>query len=115
MFQVFYTTQRVGSFIETHIMILMIIFVLIGFAFIGWSFYENMKSKKRTNKIAYPRQIAMYLSRILTDESLTRIGLEFGGRDHSTIMHSCDKIAESLKDNNQVKDIIKELKKMLST
>ena len=51
----------------------------------------------------------------MTNESFPRIGSYFGGRDHSTIMHSCDKIADSLKNNEQVKDIIKELKKLLST
>ena len=53
---------------------------------------EDLKSKKRVATIAFPRQIAIYLSRQLTDESFPKIGIEFGGRDHSTVMHSCDKI-----------------------
>lgn len=76
---------------------------------------DDLKGKKRTKTIAFPRQIAIYLCRVITNESFPRIGSYFGGRDHSTIMHSCDKIAEDLKENDQVKDIIKELKKMLST
>ena len=76
---------------------------------------EDLTGKKRTKNIAFPRQIAIYLCRNMTNESFPRIGSYFGGRDHSTIMHSCDKIADSLKNNEQVKDIIKELKTLLST
>lgn len=76
---------------------------------------DDLKGKKRTKNVTFPRQIAIYLCRNITNESFPRIGSYFGGRDHSTIMHSCDKIEDSLKDNEQVKDIIKELKKMLST
>lgn len=76
---------------------------------------EDLTGKKRTKNIAFPRQIAIYLCRNMTNESFPRIGSYFGGRDHSTIIHSCDKIADSLKNNEQVKDIIKELKKLLST
>lgn len=71
---------------------------------------EAMKGKKRSNNIAYPRQIAMYLSRMLTDESLPAIGLAFGGRDHSTIIYAISKIEEDLKQNNQLKEIINEIK-----
>ena len=56
---------------------------------------EDLKSKKRVATIAFPRQIAIYLSRQLTDESFPKIGIEFGGRDHSTVMHSCDKIEKA--------------------
>lgn len=71
---------------------------------------EDLKSKKRTANINYPRQIAIYLSRNYTDESFPKIGLEFGNRDHSTIMYACDKIEADLKVNNQLKEIIKEIK-----
>lgn len=71
---------------------------------------EELKSKKRGKKIAYPRMIAMYLSRMLTDESFPKIGLEFGGRDHSTVIHACDKIEEDLKEDNELKNIIKNIK-----
>ncbi len=53
--------------------------------------------KKRTKSIAYPRQIAMYLSRELTDFSLPKIGEEFGGRDHTTVIHAHEKISKDLK------------------
>ncbi len=58
--------------------------------------YSDMKSKKRTKQIAYPRQIAMYLSRELTAHSLTEIGAAFGGKDHTTIIHAYEKIEELL-------------------
>lgn len=54
---------------------------------------RDMKSKRRTDAVAFPRQIAMYLARTLTDEfSTTEIGDEFGGKDHTTVMHACNKI-----------------------
>lgn len=52
----------------------------------------DMKAKKRTRSLAFPRQVAMYLARELTDSSLPRIGEEFGGRDHSTVIHAYEKI-----------------------
>jgi len=57
---------------------------------------EEMRSKRRTKGIAFPRQVAMYLSRELTDASLPRIGEEFGGRDHTTVMHACDRVKAAL-------------------
>ena len=74
---------------------------------------DDLKSKKRVATIAFPRQIAIYLSRQLTDESFPRIGMEFGGRDHSTVIHSCDKIADEIKSNKQLEKIINEIKKKL--
>lgn len=74
---------------------------------------EDLKSKKRVATIAFPRQIAIYLSRQLTDESFPRIGMEFGGRDHSTVIHSVDKITEEIKNNKQLEKIINEIKKKL--
>lgn len=71
---------------------------------------EVLKGKKRSANIAYPRMVAMYLCRILTDQSFPRIGLEFGGRDHSTVIHAVDKIEEDLKTNSQLKEIINEIK-----
>ena len=64
---------------------------------------EDFNSKKRTRAIAYPRQVAMYLSRDLTDLSLPKIGEEFGGRDHTTVIHACDKISKDLKENIDLK------------
>jgi len=75
---------------------------------------EDFTSKKRTRAIAYPRQIAMYLTRELTDLSLPKIGDEFGGRDHTTVLHAHDKITEDIKNSEQFKykieNIIKEIK-----
>jgi len=57
---------------------------------------HEFKAKKRTREVAFPRQIAMYLSRQLTDSSLPKIGEEFGGRDHTTVMHAHDKITQAI-------------------
>lgn len=57
---------------------------------------EEMKAKRRTKGVAFPRQVAMYLCRELTDASLPRIGEEFGGRDHTTVMHACDRVRHAL-------------------
>ncbi|MGM0501536.1 MAG: chromosomal replication initiator protein DnaA [Bacillota bacterium] len=67
---------------------------------------EKMKSKRRTRAIAFPRQIAMYLSRELTDLSLPQIGKRFGGRDHSTVIHAYDKIKNKINDDEQFKGTI---------
>ncbi|MFN3285370.1 MAG: chromosomal replication initiator protein DnaA, partial [bacterium] len=53
---------------------------------------EDMKAKRRTKGVAFPRQVAMYLARELTDSSLPRIGEEFGGRDHTTVIHACERV-----------------------
>ena len=71
---------------------------------------EDLKGKKRNAKIAYARQIAMYLSRIMTDETVARIGLEFGGKDHSTVIHNCDKIKEDIINNKVLEQEINEIK-----
>ena len=70
---------------------------------------EDVISKKRSRDIAVPRQIAMYLCRDLTQLSTTNIGRAFGGRDHTTVMHGCDKIAEEMKNNFSFKRRIEEL------
>ncbi|MBO8170006.1 MAG: chromosomal replication initiator protein DnaA [Thermoanaerobacteraceae bacterium] len=69
----------------------------------------DLKSKKRTRSIAYPRQIAMYLSRELTDMSLPRIGEEFGGRDHTTVLHAHEKIAKEIINDPISGELITEL------
>ena len=53
---------------------------------------QELKSKKRTRVVAFPRQLAMYITREVTEYSTTEIGLEFGGRDHTTVMHACQRI-----------------------
>jgi len=61
-----------------------------------------MRVKKRTREVAFPRQIAMYLTRTLTNYSLPAIGEEFGGRDHTTVLHAYEKIKSDIKNNPQL-------------
>lgn len=70
---------------------------------------EDLHSKKRTRSIAYPRQIAMYLCRELTDTSLPQIGKFFGGRDHTTVLHACKLIAKEKGDDLKVSTMLNEL------
>ena len=72
---------------------------------------EDIRSKKRSSNIAFPRQVAMYICRKLTSESFPKIGTEFGGKDHSTVMHSVDKIEQEIKVNKDLENIIDKLKK----
>lgn len=69
----------------------------------------DLKAQRRTKNVTFPRQIAMYLVRELTDYSLPKIGEEFGGRDHSTVIHSYEKIQELIKQDPEVDRIIKNL------
>lgn len=70
---------------------------------------EEMKAKRRTKSVTFPRQVAMYLSRELTDSSLPKIGGEFGGRDHTTVIHACDKIQDMIKEDPSFDRLVKEL------
>jgi chromosomal replication initiator protein len=70
---------------------------------------EDFKARKRTKAVAYPRQIAMYLSRELTDYSLPKIGDAFGGRDHTTVIHAHEKIMQLLKVDQDLYKIINSL------
>ncbi len=72
---------------------------------------EDIRSKKRSSNISFPRQIAMYLCRNMTSESFPKIGTEFGGKDHSTVMHSVEKIEQEIKINPDLAKIIEKLKK----
>ncbi len=72
---------------------------------------DDLKSKKRNSNISFPRQIAMYLCRKLTDESFPKIGIEFGGKDHSTVMHSCEKIEREISINKDLSKTIEILEK----
>jgi chromosomal replication initiator protein len=74
---------------------------------------EDFKAKKRTKSVAFPRQIAMYLSRELTDYSLPKIGEEFGGRDHTTVIHAHEKISKLLQTDAQMQRQMKELHELL--
>lgn len=71
---------------------------------------EDLKSKKRNANINYPRQIAMYICRMTTEETIVKIGLEFGNRDHSTVLHSYEKIANDIKTNFKLKEDIEKIK-----
>ncbi len=70
---------------------------------------EEMRAKRRTKGVAFPRQVAMYLARELTDASLPRIGEEFGGRDHTTVMHACQRVRETLRRDAYLAASIKRL------
>lgn len=70
---------------------------------------EDFNSKKRTRSISYPRQVAMYLSRELTDLSLPKIGEEFGGRDHTTVIHAHDKISKDIENNEDFKEKVNKI------
>lgn len=74
---------------------------------------DDFKAKKRTKTVAFPRQIAMYLSRELTDFSLPKIGEEFGGRDHTTVIHAHEKISKLLLTDSQLDKKIQEIKSLL--
>ncbi len=76
---------------------------------------DDFLAKKRTRNVAFPRQIAMYLCRELTDYSLPRIGDFFGGRDHTTVIHAHNKIIKELETDenlaNEIKSLMEEIKK----
>lgn len=74
---------------------------------------EDFTAKKRTKSIAFPRQVAMYLSRELTQFSLPKIGEEFGGRDHTTVIHAHEKISKMLKDDSQLQQDLKQIRSVL--
>lgn len=75
---------------------------------------DDLKSKKRTNKIAIPRMVAMYISRVYLNENLVKIGLEFGGKNHTTVMHAVDKIKKLITTNedlnNEILKIVDKIK-----
>ncbi len=72
---------------------------------------DDLKSKKRNSNISFPRQIAMYLCRKHTDESFPKIGMEFGGKDHSTVIHACEKIEQKIKFDKNLRDEIDKMEK----
>ena len=75
---------------------------------------SDIRGKKRTKNVVLPRQIAMYLAQELTEFSTTELGMEFGGRDHTTVMHSCQKIREAIitdsKLDSKIQYLIKNIK-----
>ncbi len=74
---------------------------------------QEMESSNRSRSIAYPRQVAIYLIRKHTNLSLPRIGEEFGGRDHTTILHSCEKIAKDIKTSESLRTTIENIEKQI--
>jgi chromosomal replication initiator protein len=74
---------------------------------------DDLKAARRSADISHPRQIAMYLCRELGNISLPKIGYEFGRRDHTTVIHACNKISKDITENNELKNSIEELKKLI--
>lgn len=75
---------------------------------------DQLVTKKRSRDVSYPRQVAMYLCRELTGMSLPRIGQIFGGRDHTTVIHACDKIQEELDTNAELRRAVTEMKRNIT-
>jgi chromosomal replication initiator protein len=73
----------------------------------------DLESSKRSRDLAFPRQIAMYICRDLTDLSLPKIGEAFGNRDHTTVLHACEKISGELKINESLREVVKEIEKSI--
>ena len=74
---------------------------------------DDLKGSRRSNDVAFPRQIAMYFCRDIAQISTPKIGLAFGKRDHSTVMHACNKIAKEVKENSNTKLIVETVKNSL--
>ncbi len=74
---------------------------------------DDLSGSKRSNDIAFPRQIAMYLCREIANMSYPQIGIDFGGRDHSTVMHGCKKIEKEIKLKNNTKLIVESVKNII--
>jgi chromosomal replication initiator protein len=75
--------------------------------------YKDLRGKRRTKAVAFPRQIAMYISRELTEYSTTEVGTEFGGRDHTTVMHACQKIEDRMKLDPNIEPTLQTLMKRI--
>jgi chromosomal replication initiator protein len=75
--------------------------------------HKDLRGKRRTKAIAFPRQVAMFLSREMTEYSTTEVGAEFGGRDHTTVMHACQKVEDRIKFDPTLEPIINQLKKKI--
>lgn len=76
--------------------------------------YEDMMSKKKAKSIAFPRQVAMYLCRVMTEQTYPHIGASFNGRDHTTVMHACTKIENIMKEDEHIRRSIEELKAQIT-
>jgi chromosomal replication initiator protein len=76
---------------------------------------ESMRSKIRTARLAFPRQVAIFLARDMTAASLAQIGQRFGGRDHTTVIHACSKISDMIERDVSLRSTINQLRKELSS
>jgi chromosomal replication initiator protein len=76
---------------------------------------DDMSAKIRTKEIAIARQVAMYLTREFTGSSLPKIGEGFGGRDHTTVLHACEKIKAALKNDQNIKEAVKSISSKIRT
>ncbi|MCI0451293.1 MAG: chromosomal replication initiator protein DnaA [Candidatus Latescibacteria bacterium] len=76
---------------------------------------ESMRSKVRTARLAFPRQVAIFLARDMTTASLAQIGQRFGGRDHTTVIHACQKISDMIERDVSLRSTIGQLRKELSS
>lgn len=74
---------------------------------------KDLTSSQRSNNITFPRQIGMYLCRILTNESFPKVGAAFGKRDHTTVMHAFKKIEQGIKEDANTKLIVESVKKII--
>ena len=73
----------------------------------------DITGKRRSREIALPRQVAMYICREMTDMSTTAIGQAFGGRDHTTVMHGCDRIGEAMESDFSFKKRIEDIMRQI--
>ena len=74
---------------------------------------DDLKGPRRTREIATPRQVAMFLCRELTDSSMSRIGESMGGRDHTTVLHGCDKVAEDVRTSEAFASLVDDIRRQL--
>ncbi|MGH7682609.1 MAG: chromosomal replication initiator protein DnaA, partial [Candidatus Eiseniibacteriota bacterium] len=75
---------------------------------------ESLRGKRRTETIAFPRQVGMYVTRSITDLSLAEIGAKFGGRDHTTVMHACQKIENLMSTDRELRVVVEDLMALLT-
>lgn len=75
---------------------------------------EDLKGKRKYSEIAFPRQIAMFLCREMLDTSLTSIGKAFGNRDHSTVIHACEKVSTEIKNSEDIENTVNILRKKIN-
>lgn len=76
---------------------------------------KDLKGKKRVKSIVVPRQISMYLSREMTENSLPKIGAEFGGKDHTTVIHAHEKIQQLMEKDPTIQKEVGEIKNLLNS